>query len=1036
MQVLDVTKIIKSESKILTREFIATHLNPLTRSPERDCFVASAKKVVTPKFNIKNQEEFVSYLTTVKAHDGNTLFSLANALHICDHVFMDNPESYNIKAKLVQELVKNKKLNSFDIRLFVQKAHKEEHIPLAAVIADMDMDLENKKKYDFFSRIVNQDREKEDVLLQTKFLKLFTQTKPITSEKHFWLKHKASNGLDSGILSDMEMLGKTKLSGDQISSLYEFRDGHISSIYSSLATELDKIPQLKNEDIKNIVLNTINEEDSKVKLKYAKNLVERGYESEFVSQLCMDASMNSHIELADILIAKDFKLENIREILTSTVSDESVVKEFIKKANDEEIGKKINTIKVLTNEESAKLSESEKIVLSQAYNDFGNHIYKSVIKGNSIDDFDIPRNKSLFKFLFENRHQLQKFGEESVTIKDICEIFDDNLKNSQSVVDDSVIKYATHLKIDGLKSFINDVNNIAFSLNNYNDQRDLLRTALNTQTSPKQKFEILQNLAVLNDDGMYQGDLLKGIALVKPTKTTKEQIQLAQGIFSSDKTPEEQIKEFMAKFNVPRKKIAVLRKFFEEQSIKQIDAEIDIVKKNGKIPENKKSAYLVQLEQQKIDLKTHHKPITKFSLNKNTLDLLTQQIEVHINLINNREELNNFINEKIYEKIEITPPLELVSSLKFDSTYLSTLFNQLKNPEYGFDETFNSEFKDLIELLSINPKKPLSVLRETIPANVKTKAIFEANKLDYKKWCEFNPKMFKPFRLDISTEEATISVAQNIVGEFSSDLFKSVSKKETAKITKALTDAGYVLRENGIIKDGKLATREDLKQIVDLIETKINENSAFWDTKLSNETKDNAKNEFKDHLLNGRRKDVQDLMRLKDTSMDLYLRLTDDNDIGRNLFLGNHVGCCTSVGGSNSFAAPQHLMNSFVRAMEIVDKSGTSYGNSMCYFAKVDGKLSFIIDSFEANGKLGGNQALTDEIISFAKRVTKQMGQENIPIYFGPNYNKISMEKLKLTKSHSIQIIGNTPKMTYIDAIGGYSSINTAKKGKSLYECK
>ena len=93
----------------------------------------------------------------------------------------------------------------------------------------------------------------------------------------------------------------------------------------------------------------------------------------------------------------------------------------------------------------------------------------------------------------------------------------------------------------------------------------------------------------------------------------------------------------------------------------------------------------------------------------------------------------------------------------------------------------------------------------------------------------------------------------------------------------------------------------------------------------------------------------------------------EQNDISRNLGFGNHVGCCTSIGKFNQYVAPQHLMNSFVNGIELVDDSGNSYGNSMCYFALVDGQLHFIIDSFEVDGNLSASEEVTDAIIDYAK---------------------------------------------------------------------
>ena len=171
-------------------------------------------------------------------------------------------------------------------------------------------------------------------------------------------------------------------------------------------------------------------------------------------------------------------------------------------------------------------------------------------------------------------------------------------------------------------------------------------------------------------------------------------------------------------------------------------------------------------------------------------------------------------------------------------------------------------------------------------------------------------------------------------------------------------------------------------------------------------------------------------------SEDLYVRLSDDDDVGRNIFFGNHVHCCTSVQNSNGFAQPQHLMNTYVRGIEIVDKNGNSYGNSMCYFAKVDGKLTFVIDSFEANGKLGASKDVTDAVISAGKLICAEMGRPDAAVMLGPNYNKFNMNRFTETNGHTIEVIGRAPEKTYIDCIGGRGDINIPAQNRRMNEVK
>ena len=190
---------------------------------------------------------------------------------------------------------------------------------------------------------------------------------------------------------------------------------------------------------------------------------------------------------------------------------------------------------------------------------------------------------------------------------------------------------------------------------------------------------------------------------------------------------------------------------------------------------------------------------------------------------------------------------------------------------------------------------------------------------------------------------------------------------------------------------------------------------------------------FKDHL-KGHKKNFYDVSKLKDTTEELYVRCWDNDDVGRNLFFSNHVGCCVSVQYSNGFAACQHLMNSFVKGIEIVDKGGNSMGNSVCYFAKVDGKLTFVIDSFEATGKLGSAPEVTDALIEYARQVCAEMGRPDADVMFGPNYNKLSKHRFVKKEGHTVEIIGRVPDETYIDAIGGHADVNSVAANRPMFE--
>lgn len=612
---------------------------------------------------------------------------------------------------------------------------------------------------------------------------------------------------------------------------------------------------------------------------------------------------------------------------------------------------------------------------------------------------DIERINKLYTFLKDNKINLQQHGEEKITNEKIAKLFDSTsfrMMDALDLLDDGVIKYAAKLKFSKFKKFITGVTNLEKNLTTEDFSK--LKENLPKLTKPEQKLDRLQSIIALVDGDMGNDALRRAVDMLESPRTTVQQINFADKIFTSSKPYQEQVEEFLTKFKVPTERKDKMVSFLEKAKL------------NEKVI---------------VENNTQNKTLTKSAKQE-----LAQQIEAHINVVHNNHKFNKFINYQTYKVAGIDTTPELLSSLSYDKEYLSNLLTAVT------DSDFKYEFEKLVELIKTAPSKPMSELRETLEHNIETKSLFEANGINYSKWTQFDKNSILPFSCETNLQEAIKGVELNIVNEVNGDLFKSVDKKETGKILKALSDVGYKISSESITKNGETVNQKDLEKIVDVFKDTINSNGKFWDKPLSDAKAENLKNELVDHLLKGRKKEVADLASMANTKMDLIMRLTDDNDIGRNLFLGHHVGCCTSVDGINGFAAPQHLMNSFVRAIEIVDKGGNSYGNSMCYFAKVDDKLSFVVDSFEANGKLGGNQAVTDAIVDYAKQVTKEMGKPDIPIYFGPNYNKISMAKLENTSSHKIEIIGKVEDATYIDAIGGNEEINVAHLDRDLYALK
>jgi len=512
------------------------------------------------------------------------------------------------------------------------------------------------------------------------------------------------------------------------------------------------------------------------------------------------------------------------------------------------------------------------------------------------------------------------------------------------------------------------------------------------------------------------------IAYLDKLSCPKEQKLQTDIIFSTDKHYEEQVEDFIRQFNVPANRQDDMRQYLlgaklnekfvtppsAAEQISIINKKIQSINSNDKIPEDKKQSYLVLLNKQIEDIRSNPDEYTRPRINDRAIKPLEQRVEAYINLPNSQREFNSKLNSILYETIGVDATPQLLDAFEYDNKYFARLFN-------AGSANFRTNFQRLLELVKLNPDRKFTELVKELPENIETKRLFEENGLDFDRWTRFDELSNQPFTVKVDVEKSVQSARTNLLDELSSELAKHLDATEIAKLNQ-------ILQDNNI----NTAGQKDLPKIIKLIEKELETNEYWKGTSPDIKT-------FKDHI-QIHKKNIHEVEQLRDTTEELYVRLWDNDNIGRNIFFGNHVGCCTSVGSGNSFAAPQHLMNSFVNGIEIVDKSGNSMGNSMCYFAKVDNKITFVIDSFEANGKLGASPEVTNAVIEYAKKVCSEMGVPNANIMFGPNYNKIDFSRCIKTEGHKIEIIGRAPDATYIDCIGGHGNVNTIYTSRPMHE--
>ena len=671
--------------------------------------------------------------------------------------------------------------------------------------------------------------------------------------------------------------------------------------------------------------------------------------------------------------------------------------------------------------ELAQLSEEQYIKLIERVNPETPLSYSNMeeISKMSEEQYLIVRNALEF---FNKNIKLLKHQDMDVTpnlLSNMIVYNSDGLQNVINIVGDSGLRHAVGLKYKGLKQLLEN----ATSLSNLDEETKItLRNKLNELPHPEQKLAKLEIISALANS-VDKTAITKILDEIKAPQMTKEQKELADRIFVSDKSYAEQIEDFIREFNVPEEKQDLIRKFLLEQELNEkyvippsideqvaiIDKKVQSIQRNDKIPADKKQVYLNQLERQKSEILANPEQYTKARINDRAMKPLEAQVEAHINLPNQNNAFTKALNKEIYNILKIDPTEELLTDVTYDSKYVSRMFAGIS------DSNFRMNFNKLINMIKENPNRKFTDIIQEIPENIETRKLFEENGLDFDKWIKFNEDFYEPFVVTVDVDKSVRSAKRNLKNELNSELARRLDQNQIAKINQ-------ILVENNFETSGQ----KDLPKIIKLIEKEL-DTGEYWKQDAP-EIKT-----FKDHI-QIHKKNIHDVEQLKDTTEELYVRLWDNDDVGRNIFFGNHVGCCTSVGKFNSFAAPQHLMNAFVNGIEIVDKAGISMGNSMCYFAKVDGKLTFVIDSFEANGKLGAAPEVTNAIIEYAKKVCAEMGQPDANIMFGPNYNKIDFSRCIRTNGHTIEIIGRAPENTYIDCIGGKGNINAVVSGGDMHE--
>lgn len=407
------------------------------------------------------------------------------------------------------------------------------------------------------------------------------------------------------------------------------------------------------------------------------------------------------------------------------------------------------------------------------------------------------------------------------------------------------------------------------------------------------------------------------------------------------------------------------------------------------------------------------------------------------------------LNKLLFKNLDIKYDKTTAQKLNLTkSPYLGELFNIKYN--------FNNNFVSLINVLKTNRELTVAQALAALPQNIETKRQFDAIGIDYDKWVNVDKNSY--VRVDIQTDEESAQKAaiRNLEADLNDVDFKKLPQDEQERLLGVLKQNGVelvsqqetVYDEDGYVdcqrdvcrmhKNGKPLEFDMLEKLVTALKQDINSNP-FWDSfEDGSDELFTAKSTIYNHLVKLRYTDVKNALKVKGKkTVEMEVHKTDMNNISHALFLGNQASCCTAVGtGSNQFSAPNYIKNKLISAIEVMDGSNF-VGNTMCYFAKINGETSLVLDNIELSSQYQYSDKIRDAILEYAKKLTAEVGKPDMPIYAGPNRHKVDMSNYKL-KKESMTIIGSTGNdSVYLDFDAQAHKIDGKKNNNvSLYKIK
>ena len=357
--------------------------------------------------------------------------------------------------------------------------------------------------------------------------------------------------------------------------------------------------------------------------------------------------------------------------------------------------------------------------------------------------------------------------------------------------------------------------------------------------------------------------------------------------------------------------------------------------------------------------------------------------------------------------------------------YTKDLSEFFEFPKYKYlnqliisDEYFWNNMRILVDALVYNiassnskDESLVEMSLDNMNHNWETRKIYENNKLDYDKWKHFDKNSFIEEKITIKKEDAKNKAVKNMCDELTNiALFKYIPQDIKDSFYNSLKEIGLDvnIKSKKVLLNGRNIEYNDLPKIISVIKKEMNTNR-FWLEESAEENIEDSRSTLYNHFMYQRKQEIDNIKRLKEIEeVDIKVQKVDMSDLKHSLSLGNDAHCCTALGGqSNEWSAPAYILTRAIGAIEVL-ANNEAVGNTMMYVAKVNGKLSLILDDIELQTKYQNNDKIRDMITKYAKQVCKEIGKEDMHIYAGPGLHKVNMSGYELINKANMKILGKT----------------------------